>query len=65
MWRELLRDWKLEMGYSNTPTIGLSELGAITLTDELRGSIPLQATNTKVAVNPDEFSAFVLYRWKW
>ncbi len=36
MWRELLRDWKLEIGC-------LVEIRGY-LTDELRGSIPLQAT---------------------
>jgi len=37
MWRELLRDWKLEMVVETN--VGPK------LTDELRGSIPLQATN--------------------
>ena len=50
MWRELLRDWKLEMEQKIN---GRTESIA-TLTDELRGSIPLQATMKEIIYTKDK-----------
>ena len=48
MWRELLRDWKLEYGSAG------KIIGNALLTDELRGSIPLQATMKEIIYTKDK-----------